>query len=70
MLPIIRRTMFLAILLACLADIPARAQKMDFEEYEPRSTLVVSGGTTLTGSSSSRIFLSRILGKRAGRSVQ
>ncbi len=33
--------LFLVILLICLADLSATAQKMDFEEYDPKSTLVV-----------------------------
>ncbi|HWK03472.1 MAG TPA: amidohydrolase family protein [Puia sp.] len=37
----IKRNLFLMLLLTCFANGAARAQKMDFEEYDPRSTLVV-----------------------------
>lgn len=43
MLPIIRLNLFLALLLTNLAT---TAQKMDFEEYDPRSTLVVPAHIT------------------------
>lgn len=38
---IIKRSLFLAILLTCFASFFTKAQKMDFEEYDPKSTLVV-----------------------------
>jgi|GEM_PF-5622176 len=41
MLHIIKRDLSLLTFLSCFADLPTKAQKMDFEEYEPRSTLVV-----------------------------
>lgn len=41
MLHILQRTLLQVILFTCLADLSAQAQKMDFEEYDPRSTLVV-----------------------------
>lgn len=42
---LIKRNLFLLILLLCLMDLSACAQKMDFEEYEPKSTLVVPAHT-------------------------
>ncbi len=41
MLDIIKRNLLLAMLLTCFADMLATAQRMDFEEYDPKSTLVV-----------------------------
>ncbi len=41
MLNIIKQNLFLAALLSCFAGLSAKAQKMDFEEYDPKSTLVV-----------------------------
>src|SRR5258708_38447887 len=41
MVNIIKRNLFLVIFLTCFADLLANAQKMDFEEYGPKSTLVV-----------------------------
>ena len=38
---IIKRSLFLACLLTCFAGLLAKAQRMDFEEYDPKSTLVV-----------------------------
>src|SRR5258706_523846 len=43
MLNNIIRNLFLLTFLTCFSDLLASAQKMDFEEYEPRSTLVVPG---------------------------
>ncbi|HLZ17909.1 MAG TPA: hypothetical protein VKQ08_12745, partial [Cyclobacteriaceae bacterium] len=37
----IKRSLFFAILFSCLTNFLAKAQKMDFEEYDPKSTLVV-----------------------------
>ena len=41
MLNILKRNLFLVPLLTCFTGSLAKAQKMDFEEYDPRSTLVV-----------------------------
>jgi len=37
----IKQSLFLTILLTCFAGLPAKSQKMDFEEYDPKSTLIV-----------------------------
>src|SRR5882724_5074368 len=37
----ITRSLYFVMLLTCFTDLSARAQKMDFEEYDPKSTLIV-----------------------------